>query len=56
MQDVWIMHPLGHVRQQEVMSDVVAVCLPVNVDDACCVLHDRVRNPLTASCALRLGR
>ncbi len=45
-QHVRIADPLGHLRQQDIMSDVVEVSGEVNIQDACFVLDDRLGHAL----------
>lgn len=42
MEHLGVVDPLGHLRSQEVMLDVVEVRLPIPVNDAGLVLHHRL--------------
>ena len=44
MQHVRIVHPLCHLRSQEVMPDIIAGRLHIHVNDARLVLHNRLRH------------
>ena len=41
---VAIVHPLGHLRQQPIMPDIVEIAAQIDVDDVCLVLNDRSRH------------
>src|SRR5215831_12868876 len=56
MQNVRVINPLRHFRQQPVVPDIVKVGSQVKVEDARLLMEIASATRLIASCAVRLGR
>src|SRR5208337_2796846 len=52
---VAIVHPLGHLRQQPIVPDIVEIAAQVDVDDACFVLNDRASHAVHRFMSRALG-